>query len=69
MNSSLNVFENIKSLKVLKVCVLQVLTYTMGKELDYATCAHNAVENEAHLVLECPLYNPIQDMFHHYLRT
>ena len=24
---------------------------------------HNAVENEAHVVLECPLHNPIRDKF------
>ena len=26
-------------------------------------CSYNAIENEAHLVLECPLYNPIRDKF------
>ena len=31
--------------------------------LDYATFASDAIENEARLVLECPLYNPIKDKF------
>ena len=26
-------------------------------------CSHNAVENEAHLLLECLLYKPIRDKF------
>ena len=26
-------------------------------------CSYNAVENKAHFVLECPLYNPIRDKF------
>ena len=26
-------------------------------------CSYNAIENEAHLVLECPLYKPIRDKF------
>ena len=26
-------------------------------------CSYNAVENEAHFMLECPLYNPIRDKF------
>ena len=26
-------------------------------------CSFNVVENEAHFVLECPLYNPIRDQF------
>ena len=25
--------------------------------------SYDAVENEAHFVLECPLYNPIRDKF------
>ena len=29
----------------------------------------NAFENEAHFVLECPLYNPIRDKFPSLLRT
>ena len=32
------------------------------KTLDYATFTP-IVENEAHFVLECPLYNPIRDKF------
>ena len=26
-------------------------------------CSYNVAENEAHFVLECPLYNPIKDKF------
>ena len=26
-------------------------------------CSYNAIENEAHFVLEYPLYNPIRDKF------
>ena len=26
-------------------------------------CSYNAIENEAHFVLECPLYKPIKDKF------
>ena len=26
-------------------------------------CSYNAIENEAHFVLECPLNNPIRDKF------
>ena len=33
-------------------------------------CSYTAVENEAHFVLECPLYivTPLELSFHHYLR-
>ena len=32
--------------------------------LDYLIfCSYNAIENEAHFVLECPLYNLIRDKF------
>jgi hypothetical protein len=36
--------------------------------LDYTTfCSYDAIENESHFVLKCPMYHPIRDT--HYLRT
>ena len=35
----------------------------MSNFIDYAFCFYDVLENEAHCVMECPLYNFIEDKF------
>ena len=48
----------------LAIKIGQWMTYPISRDTRLCHfCSYNAVENEAHFMLECPIYNPIKDKF------